>query len=192
MHGPEHSWHPQPQHEDPHAPTDRPLHRRSRGLPRHRRRTGRRRHRAWRAVVARPDGRSRGDRPAHRIRPSRSTPSTSRRRSHRRRWSSIATSRPPAASTKPKARATDGLEPDRSDRRAGSAGRVGGSPAGSTTAARDHTPAPAGPDVARRPAARPDARPMRAILGLTGMAAAAAMATLIIRPPAGDTARDQS
>lgn len=47
-------------------------------------------------------------------------------------------------------------------------------------------PAPSGLDVARRPAARPDARPMRAILGLTGMAAAAAIATVIIRPPSGD------
>ncbi len=47
-------------------------------------------------------------------------------------------------------------------------------------------PAPTAADLARRPVARPDARPMRALLGLAGMAAAAAIATAIIRPPIGD------
>ena len=43
------------------------------------------------------------------------------------------------------------------------------------------------PDVPRRPASRPDARPMRAILGFTGIAAASAIATAIIQPPTGAT-----
>ena len=53
-------------------------------------------------------------------------------------------------------------------------------------AERTARPTLSGSDVPRRPVARPDPRPMRAILGLTGIAAAAAIATAIIRPPTAD------
>ena len=59
-------------------------------------------------------------------------------------------------------------------------------PPAQATAPRPPRPVPSGQDAVRRPVARPDARPMRAMLGLTGIAAAAAIATAIIRPPAGD------
>jgi hypothetical protein len=48
----------------------------------------------------------------------------------------------------------------------------------------DRQLAPPRPATPRRPVARPDARPMRAILGFTGIAAASAIATAIVRPPA--------
>jgi hypothetical protein len=46
-------------------------------------------------------------------------------------------------------------------------------------------PAPARPLPPARTVARPDSRPMRAILGFTALAAASAIAAAIVRPPAG-------
>ena len=53
----------------------------------------------------------------------------------------------------------------------------------------DRAPAAPRPAAPRRPAARPDARPMRAILGFTGVAAASAIATVIVRPPLANLAQ---
>jgi hypothetical protein len=53
----------------------------------------------------------------------------------------------------------------------------------------DRQPTPARPAAPRRPGGRPDARPMRAILGFTGIAAASAIATAIVRPPTANLAQ---